>query len=80
MTLSNNTSRAGSTQTTMVNDSSVPRPSKVPSSLIIGLLVVKANVKPAVARIPADIRIATKLSSMVTRIASFFGSVFLLFK
>ena len=70
-TLSNNRSRAGSTPATMARDSKVPRPSKNPSSLIIGLAEVKARVNPAVARIIAEIRIAAKLLPMAAFMASF---------
>ena len=71
MSMSNITSKAGSTKTTMVRDNSVPLPSNIPRSEIIGLLEVYANANHAVARIPADVRIAARLSSIVILIASF---------
>ena len=63
-----------------MRDNSVPLPSSIPRSEIIGLLEVYANANPAVARMQADVRIAARLSSIVILMASFLGKVFLLFK
>ena len=75
MNLSKNVSMAGRNTTTMTIERSVPRPSSIPMSLIIGFDDVAAKVKPAVAIVVAYIKIDRKELPMALRIASFLGKV-----
>jgi hypothetical protein len=68
-------SNAGSTSATIRNDSVVPRPRSVPSSVMMLFVDVAARVKPAVDRMAAEMKTASRLPEKVYRIASFFKSV-----